>query len=80
VERALRPAVVHRKITGGSRSARSAQAWAILASIMTTARQQNRNVLQTIQTLLKDHWAGRDTQLLTDLLLSTPATPSVALQ
>src|SRR5579871_4043533 len=33
-ERALRPAVVMRKITGGSRAKDSAQAWAILASVM----------------------------------------------
>jgi hypothetical protein len=32
-------------------------------------------VLATIQSLLKAHWAGRATTLLTDLLLATPATP-----
>jgi hypothetical protein len=57
-ERALRPAVVMRKITGGSRSASSARAWAILASILRTARQQGRNALEVIKTLLRGAWSG----------------------
>jgi len=65
-ERALRPAVVMRKITGGSRSAGGAQAWAILASIMRTAEQQGRDVLDTLKTLLKAAWAGTNIALLTD--------------
>lgn len=52
-ERALRPAVVMRKITGGSRSRSpaGAQAWAVTASILRTARQQGqgRDVLETPQ-------------------------------
>ena len=65
-ERALRPAVVMRKITGGSRSDDGAKAWAILASVMRTAEQQGRPVLETIKTLLKAEWAGKDIALLTD--------------
>jgi transposase len=65
-ERALRPAVVMRKITGGSRSASGARAWSILASVMRTAEQQGRNVLDTIKTLLQAEWAGKDIALLTD--------------
>jgi transposase len=65
-ERALRPAVVMRKITGGSRSAEGAKAWAILASVMRTAEQQGRDVLETLKTLLKAEWAGKDIALLTD--------------
>jgi transposase len=68
-ERALRPAVVMRKITGGSRSEAGAKAWAILASVMRTAEQQGRDVLETIKTLLKAEWAGKETTLLTELLL-----------
>jgi transposase/chaperonin cofactor prefoldin len=67
-ERALRPAVVMRKITGGSRSVEGARAWAVLASVMRTAHQQGRDVLQTIKTLLKAEWAGHDITLLTDIL------------
>lgn len=65
-ERALRPAVVMRKITGGSRSEAGAKAWSILASIMRTAEQQGRDVLETIKTLLRAEWAGKDIGLLTD--------------
>jgi hypothetical protein len=64
-ERALRPAVVMRKITGGSRSAAGAQAWAKLASLMRTASQQGRNVLQTVKQLLAEHWAGKPAMALT---------------
>ncbi len=65
-ERALRPAVVMRKITGGSRSAAGAEAWAVLASVMRTAEQQGRDVLDTLKTLLKAAWAGKNIALLTD--------------
>jgi transposase len=65
-ERAIRPAVVMRKITGGSRSEEGAKAWAILASVMRTAEQQGRDVLETIKTLLRAEWAGKDIALLTD--------------
>ena len=64
-ERALRPAVVMRKITGGSRSVEGAKAWAKLASLMRTARQQGRNVLETIKQLLVEHWAGKPAMALT---------------
>jgi transposase len=65
-ERAIRPAVVMRKITGGSRSDEGARAWAILASVMRTAEQQGRDVLETIKTLMRAEWAGKDIALLTD--------------
>jgi transposase len=67
-ERAIRPAVVMRKITGGSRSEAGAKAWAILASVMRTCEQQGRDVLETIKTLLRAEWAGKDITLLTDML------------
>jgi hypothetical protein len=65
-ERALRPAVVLRKITGGNRSPAGAEALAILASVMRTAEQQGRNVVETIKTLLQAEWAGKDIAWLTD--------------
>ena len=64
-ERALRPAVVARKISGGSRSAKGAEAWAKLASLMRTAGQQGRNVLETVKQLLMEHWAGNPAMALT---------------
>ena len=65
-ERALRPAVVMRKITGGSRSESGAQAWAILASVMRTAQQQGRDVVDTIKELLRAAWAEREAAMLLD--------------
>ena len=67
-ERALRPAVVMRKITGGSRSEEGAKAWAIVASVMRTAQQQGKDVLESIKTLLRAEWSGKQTTLLTELL------------
>ena len=70
-ERALRPAVVMRKITGGSRSERGARATAILMSVLRTARQQNRPLFETIKTLLMNAWAGKNPGLLTDVLIDS---------
>ena len=64
-ERALRPAVVARKISGGSRSAKGAEAWAKLASLMRTASRQGRSVLETVKQLLTEHWAGKPAMALT---------------
>ena len=55
-ERAIRPAVVARKISGGSRSAKGADAFAKLASLLRTAGQQGKNVLATIKGLLVAAW------------------------
>jgi transposase len=57
-ERAIRPAVVARKISGGSRSKNGADAWAKLASLLRTASQQGRNVLQAIKDMLRTRWAA----------------------
>jgi transposase len=67
-ERALRPAVIARKISGGSRSAKGAQATAVLLSIFRTAQQQHCPLLETIKTLLTAHWSGQNPAVLTDLL------------
>jgi transposase len=69
-ERALRPAVVMRKITGGNRSASGAKAWAVLASVMRTAEQQGREVVDAVKTLLRSAWSGQQLILLTDALLA----------
>jgi transposase len=57
-ERALRPMVVARKITGGSRSAEAAEAWNKLSSILATQEQNGKNVLVETKTLLIDYWAS----------------------
>ena len=56
-ERALRPAVVMRKITGGSRSREGAQAWATLASLLRTADQRQLGVYDATKKLVLDYWA-----------------------
>ena len=63
-ERALRPAVVMRKVTGGSRSEAGAQAWAVLASVLRTAKQQGRDAVGTLRELMMRHWAGEEPGLL----------------
>jgi len=70
-ERALRPAVVMRKITGGSRSQRGAQATAVLMSVVRTASQQDRPLFATIKTLLSNAWAGKNPGLLTDIFVDS---------
>jgi transposase-like protein len=67
-ERAIRPAVVARKISGGSRSEKGAKATAILMSVLRTAVQQEEPLLETIKTLLLANWAGENPALLTDIL------------
>jgi transposase len=44
-ERDLRPSVIHRKVSGGFRSAWGAEASAIRTSILATARKQGQNLL-----------------------------------
>ncbi len=51
-ERALRPAVIHRKVIGGFRSAWGAAAYAALASVTDTAKLQGRHVFETLVTLM----------------------------
>ncbi len=55
-ERALRPAVVMRKITAGSRSERGAGAKAILMSVLRTARYPF--YFSGVATVWNDSWAG----------------------
>lgn len=57
-ERVIRPAVVARKISGGSRSKSGADAWAKLASLLRTASQQGWHVLQAIKDMLRTQWAA----------------------
>jgi hypothetical protein len=59
-ERALRPIVVARKISGGSRSKAGAQATAVLASVLRTARQQGLDLMETLKRLLMNCWAGKE--------------------
>ena len=51
-ERALRPSVVHRKVTGGFRSQWGADAYAALASVIDTAALKGLNAFEAIQELV----------------------------
>jgi transposase len=57
-ERALRPAVVMRKITGGSRNQEAANAWAKLASLVRTADQKGLGVFDAAKKLILEYWAA----------------------
>jgi transposase len=50
-ERDLRNSVIHRKVTGGYRSARGAEASAILTSVLTTARKRGQNLWAALRTI-----------------------------
>ena len=64
-ERAIRPAVVIRKISGGHRGHSTATASAVITSILRTARQQGRHLLDTLKNLVQSHLVGTSTDLLT---------------
>jgi transposase len=64
-ERALRPAVVIRKISGGHRGPSTAKASAVISSILRTARQQGRHLIDTVKQLVHSHLAGQPADLLT---------------
>ena len=51
-ERALRPAVVHRKVTGSFRSEWGAKTYAALASVIDTAALKGVSAFAAIQTLM----------------------------
>ena len=51
-ERALRPSVIHRKVTGGFRSQWGANAYAALASVIDTAALNGLNAFEALQALL----------------------------
>jgi transposase len=51
-ERALRPSVIHRKVTGGFRSAWGAHAYAALASVIDTAKLRGQSAFATLVALM----------------------------
>lgn len=59
-ERAIRPAVVMRKITGGNRSQAGAAAWATLASLIATADQRKLGVYEATKKLLAEYWESAE--------------------
>jgi transposase len=57
-ERAIRPAAVARKVSGGSRSPAGADAWAKLASLLRTASQEGKRLIDAIKAMLQARWAA----------------------
>lgn len=51
-ERALRPSVIHRKVTNGFRSERGARAYAALRTVIDTARLKGENILAALTQLM----------------------------
>ncbi len=51
-ERALRPSVIHRKVTGGFRSRWGADAYAALASVIDTAKLRGQSAFETLVNLM----------------------------
>ena len=66
-ERAIRPAVVVMKITGGKPQRTRSAGDGGLMSVIKTAQQQNRPLFETIKTRLMIAWAGKNPGLLTDV-------------
>ena len=64
-ERAIRPAVIIRKISGGHRGATTATAAAVTMSGLRTARQQGKNLIATLTRLVQRHLAGEPCDLFT---------------
>jgi hypothetical protein len=63
-ERAIRPAVILRKISGGHRGASTAKASATVMSVLRTIRQQGRHLMGTLTALIEGHLAGAPSDLL----------------
>lgn len=61
-ERALRPVVIHRKVTGGARSQWGGQLIALMFSFLETARLQSKNAVEELCSLLSN--GGRSPPLL----------------
>jgi transposase len=51
-ERSLRPAVVHRKISCGNKPRKGADSWQVLASVITTAKQNNTPFSEKVEAAL----------------------------
>src|SRR5205807_4042743 len=51
-EQALRPSVVHRKVTGGFRSDWGAEAHAVVTTVLDTARKRGEDLLTTLHAAL----------------------------
>jgi transposase len=63
-ERVLRPAVIWRKLSGGTQSRDGSRFVERILSVVTTCRQQHRNVFAFLTEAVQAAWAGQPTPLL----------------
>jgi len=61
-ERAIRPAVLIRKVSGGHRGGTTATASAAVMSVLRTAKQQGKNLIATLKHLVQRHLNGQPCQ------------------
>jgi transposase len=69
-ERAIRPAVVTRKISGGNRSPKGTEALGIITSVIQTCKQQDRDFVEVGLDVIRRYHAGLPAGILTN---TTPA-------
>ncbi len=65
-ERAIRPAVVTRKISGGNRSPKGTQAFGIITSLIQTCKLQKRDFVEVGLEIIRRYHAGLPAGILTD--------------
>jgi transposase len=66
-ERAIRPAVVTRKISGGNRSPKGTEALGIITSLIQTCKQQKRDFVEVGLEIIRRYHAGLPAGILTDI-------------
>ena len=71
-ERAIRPAVVTRKISGGNRSQKGTEALGIITSLIQTCKLQDRDFVEVGLDVIRRYHAGLPAGILTD----TPPAPT----
>lgn len=71
-ERAIRPAVVTRKISGGNRSPKGTEAFGIITSVIQTCKLQKRDFVEVGLDVIRRYHAGLPAGILTD----TPPEPT----
>ena len=64
-ERAIRPAVITRKISGGNRSPKGSEALSIITSVIQTCKQQNKDFVEIGLEIIRRYHQGLDAGVLT---------------
>ena len=63
-ERAIRPAVITRKISGGNRSPKGSEALSIITSVVQTCKQQNKDFVEVGLEIIRRYHQGLDAGVL----------------